>query len=152
MIKEERESVKKDAYKEAMRYIANAKDTLANSGMEGKFYTDAKYVRGASGIAYSGVLVALDALAKIKEIPNPKKGSRKTIDFYRDIVAENKKMLKHLDTVYKNLHLGGYYDGNEDSTVIKSGFESAKELINLIKPAQLPPNPPPKSHKNTFFA
>jgi len=135
MTAKDQEHIKNEQYALAMRYIANAKDTLSNSGLEGKFYTDAKYVRSASGIAYSGVLVALDALAKIKGIPSPKKGRRKTIDFYRDVVAENEKKLHHLDTVYKNLHLSGYYDGNLDSTVIKSDFESAKELINLIKPA-----------------
>jgi len=134
MTVQDQEKTKRKAYAEAMRYMSNAKDALSNSNMEGKFYTDAKYVRGASGIAYSGVLVALDALAETREF-FPNKGSRKTIAFYRDIVADNRKMLNHLDTVYKNLHLGGYYDGNKDSTVIKSGFASAKELINLIKPA-----------------
>jgi hypothetical protein len=134
MVIKSQEHIKQKGYAEAMRYITNAKDFLSNSDIEGNFYTDAKYVRGASGIAYSGVLVALDALAELKGITGPEKGKRKTINFYRDIVAENKKMLKHLDTVYKNLHLSGYYDGNEDSTVIKSGFASAKELISLLQP------------------
>ena len=133
---EAQENIKIDAYKEAMRYIANAKEYLSNSEMEGKFYMDSKYVRGASGIAYSGVLVALDALAELKKIDVLKGEKRKSIVFYRNVVGENKKLLKHLDTVYKNLHLGGYYDGNEDSSVIKSGFESAKELIDLVKPAR----------------
>ena len=129
------EHIRQNGYAEAMRYIANAKKVLSNSGIEDKFYKDAKYVRVASSIAYSGVLVALDALAKLKGVSGPEKGKRKNIDFYRDIVAGNKELLNHLDTVYKNLQLSGYHDGNEDSTVIKSGFASAKELINLIKPS-----------------
>ncbi|MDR0518332.1 MAG: DUF5618 family protein [Fibromonadaceae bacterium] len=134
MTVEEQEPIKQKGYADAMRYIANAKVYLSNSGMDGRFYTDAKYVRGASGIAYSGVLVALDVLAEIKKVPNPKKGSRKSVNFYRDILKDNQKLQTCFDTVYKDLHLSGYYDGNLDSTVIKSGFEIAKELINLIKP------------------
>jgi hypothetical protein len=133
---EEQEPIKQKGYAEAMRYMANAKDDLANSGMDGKLYTDAKYVRKASGIAYSGVLVALDVLAKIKRISNPPKGHRKSVDFYRDILKDNQKLQTYFDTVYKDLHLSGYYDGNLDSSVIKSGFKYAKILIDLIRPRQ----------------
>jgi len=133
---QKQQHIKQEGYEQAMRYMDNAKNCLSNSGIKGKFYTDAKYVRGASGIAYSGVLVALDALAKLRKIDTPKGDRRKSIDFYRSVVADNQKNLKHLDTVYKNLHLGGYYDGNEDSKVIKSGLESAKKLIDLIKPTE----------------
>jgi hypothetical protein len=119
-----------------MRYIANAKDYLQRAGIEGNWYKDKKYVRTACGTAYNGVLEALDVLAKLKGIDFPKGNKRKSIEFYRDILKDNEKLQKYLDIVYKNLHLSGYYDGNLDSAVIKSGFKYAKELIDLIKPAE----------------
>ena len=136
MLAEEQESVKKASYKEAMRYIANAKEVLVKAGIENGIYIDAKYVRMACGTAYSGVLVALDALAELKKMEVPKGEKRKSIAFYRDILSYNQKLQGYLDAVYKNLHLSGYYDGNLDSAVIKSGFRYAKDLIALIRPAQ----------------
>ncbi|GBU23627.1 hypothetical protein R83H12_00243 [Fibrobacteria bacterium R8-3-H12] len=130
---EDQQNTKQKGYSEAMRYIANAKGYLQKAGMDGNLYKDEKYVRSASGTAYSGVLVALEALAKIKGIPNPKKG-RRSVDFYRDILSYNEKFQKYFDVVYKNLHLSGYYDGTLSSGTIKDGFKYAKELINLVKP------------------
>lgn len=52
-------------YKEAMRYVENANETLKLAGKDGKFYIDQKYVRTACGTAYSGILVALDFLFDI---------------------------------------------------------------------------------------
>lgn len=131
---QEQEHIKHVGYTEAMRYIANAKNYLQQAGIDRNVYKDSKYVRTASGTAYSGVLIALEALAKINKFPFPKGDKRKSIEFYRDILSYNDKLQKYLDIVYKNLHLSGYYDGNLDSVVIKSGIKYAKELINLIKP------------------
>ena len=58
MSTEEKNELKKSSYTEAMRYIENAKEALHKAGREGKYYTDAKYVRTASGVAYSGMLLA----------------------------------------------------------------------------------------------
>ena len=51
-----------------MRYIDNARLQLKQAGKEDKFYVDDKYVRSASGIAYSGMLRALDFLFSIKGV------------------------------------------------------------------------------------
>jgi len=131
---EEQQNKKQEGYALAMRYIANAKDYLEKAGMNGDLYKDKKYVRTACGTAYSGVLEALDVVAKLRNVSPPKGNKRKNIEFYRDILSYNKKLQDYLDTVYKNLHLSGYYDGNLDSAVVKSGFRYAKELIDLIKP------------------
>ena len=53
-------------YKESMRYIENAEEDLKLSGKEDKFYKDVKYVQSACGIAYVGMLKALDFLFDIK--------------------------------------------------------------------------------------
>jgi len=44
--------IRENPYKEAMRYIDNARLQLKHAGKEDKFYIDEKYVNQASGIAY----------------------------------------------------------------------------------------------------
>ena len=69
-----------DPYKEALRYIDNAKDNLKLAGKDDQFYEDEKYVKTACGTAYSGALIALDALFEIKKIPTRRR--RKSIEYY----------------------------------------------------------------------
>lgn len=122
----------KSAYQEAMRYIENAKETLKLAGKDGKFFANEKYVKTASGTAYSGALVALDFLFDVKNIP--KKRGRKSIDYYQNNLAKiDKKLLKHLNTAYRVLHLEGYYEGETSISVINSGLDHATSLIDSIK-------------------
>jgi hypothetical protein len=135
MTMQDQEHIKQEGYAEAMRYIANAKDYLQKAGIEGGWYRDKKYVRTACGAAYNGVLEALDAYFKLKKTGCLEVKERKSIDFYREnLVKENKKMLKTLNSAYSILHLSGYYDGVLDMYLIKLGFQRAKEIIDLIKP------------------
>jgi hypothetical protein len=128
----EQEHIKQKGYKEAMRYIANAKDTLKLAGQRGRYYSDPKYVQTACGTAYVGVLVALEYFFKLKKVPLPKVG--KSIDYYRQGLRDYQKIRDALNSAYQTLHLDGYYDGVLDSDVIKIGFARAKEIIDKIKP------------------
>jgi len=130
----EQQHIKQKSYAEAMRYIANAKGYLKTAGKEGLYYKDEKYVRTACGTAYNGTLIALDALLKTKGIEVPK-GKRKSIDFYRDAINKDRKLLNAFNSVYNILHLYGYYDGERHMKVIQSGFEAAIEVINRVKPS-----------------
>ena len=122
-----------DPYKEAMRYIENARKQLDEAGRDGKFYEDEKYVKSASGIAYSGILVALDALFDYKNLP--KKKGRKAIEYYKENLAKiDKKLLNYLNSAYNVLHLEGYYSGEKKINVIEEGFDSAITIINSLKP------------------
>ncbi len=140
MTVQEQEHIRQKGYALAMRYIANAKDSLKKAGRNGIYFKDSKYVSSASGIAYKGVLVALDTWLELKGIELPKtKPSRKergkTIDFYRENLAKlDKKLLQDLNMVYDILHLLGYYDGFLSVKVINEGFEIAGMIINRIKP------------------
>ena len=130
----EQQDLKEKSYTEAIRYMDNAKDTLRKAGKENNFYNDKKYVSSACGIAYRGVLIALDAYLKMKDIKEPKK-RRKSIEFYESNISKlDKKMLKHLDTVYGVLHIEGYYECILDSRVIAAGFDNAYQIIDKIKP------------------
>ncbi len=130
----------KDGYEEAVRYMNNAKALLKNAKRDGRYYEDSKYVSSASGVAYKGVLVALDKWLSLKgvEVPDNAGGkkNRKSIEFYRDNIARlDKKLLKDLNGVYDSLHLYGYYDGTLLATTIDEGFKIANEIIERIKPA-----------------
>jgi hypothetical protein len=141
MIREGQEHIKEKGYAHATRYIANAKETLKRAGRDGRYFEDSKYVSSASGVAYKGVLVALDCWLSLKGVEVPKnragKKNRKSIEFYRDNIAKlDKKLLRDLNGVYEALHLFGYYDGILLTGVIDDGFAIANEIIERIKPAQ----------------
>ena len=133
----EQETVKEKYYSEAIRYMDNAKEYLKKAKKEGDIYRDPKYVRTACGVAYSGVLIALDGFLILKGIHTPdRKKVRKSIEYYQSHITKiDKKMLDYLNITYKILHLYGYYDGIEDAIVVKRGFENAYTLIEKIKPA-----------------
>ena len=139
---QEQERTKERYYSEAIRYMDNAKECLQKAKKEGKFYNDPKYVKMACGTAYSGVLTALDGFLLLKGVEKPKGKNRKSIEYYHDHLGKlDRKMLNYLNSVYKTLHLWGYYDGIERADIVKAGFEDAYTLIEKIKPSNGTPRP-----------
>ncbi|MDR3219696.1 MAG: DUF5618 family protein [Dysgonamonadaceae bacterium] len=135
MSNEEQLKIKQKSYTEAMRYMHNAKETLQKAGKEDNYYNDRKYVKTACGIAYNGVLIALDTYLLLKGIAKTK--GRKSIEYYCEQISKlDKKMLRQVNNAYEILHLSGYYDGIQDAIVVKRGFDEAYELIDRIKPMQ----------------
>jgi hypothetical protein len=133
---EEQQALKQKNYREAIRYMDNAKEALQKADKEGKYYREAKYVRMACGTAYSGVLVALDAYLALKGIELPKR-KRRSIDFYTlNIAKTDGKLLQYVNDVYGILHLSGYYDGILNASVLNEGFDAAAKIIDKIKPMQ----------------
>ncbi len=122
----------KCAYKESLRYIENARANLALAGKDDRFYADVKYVQTASGIAYLGMLKALDYLFEKRNIP--KKRGRKSIEYYQMNLAKlDKKLLNHLNNEYTILHIEGNYGGITNIKAIESGFDDAISIIDYIK-------------------
>ncbi|MBM2816614.1 MAG: hypothetical protein HW421_3376 [Ignavibacteria bacterium] len=120
-------------YQEAMRYIDNAELQLKQAGKEDKFYVDEKYVKSACGIAYLGILKALDILFDIKQVQ--KKRGKKSIEYYQSNLSNlDKKLLNNLNSAYNVLNLEGYYRGEKSIKVIEDGFDSAVSIINSLKP------------------
>jgi len=137
MSREEQQEVKQKCYSEAMRYMDNAKENLQKARKEDNFYQDRKYVRAACGIAYSGVLVAMDGYLTLKGFEKPKGRKRKSIEYYQERVGQiDRKLLNYLNSAYDTLHLSGYYDGNLNAKVVNAGFDVAYEIIEKIKPMQ----------------
>ena len=134
MIPKDQNKIRTTYYNEAVRYMENARETLKKAGKEDRFYKDEKYVKTACGIAYNGVLKALDGYLLLKGIE--KKKGRKDIEYYQDAVAAiDRKLLNYINSAYMILHLHGYYDGVKDAMVIAEGFNLAFSIIDKIKPA-----------------
>lgn len=113
---------------EANRYLENAKEILSSKAKkEDGYYQDKKYIKMAGHTAYSGVLVALDAVL-------PQKKGRKSIEWYKEEVSKlDKKILNQLDTVYEQLHLVMGYDGQGKESIIKEGFKDAEKIIQWVE-------------------
>ncbi|MCL1947253.1 MAG: DUF5618 family protein [Chitinivibrionia bacterium] len=125
-----------EEYTEAVRYMDNAKEALQKAKkIDDGYYKDKKYVRAACGIAYLGVLVAIDAWFKIKDVALPSKNKQKSIEYYTTNIAKlDKKMLSLFNTAYDILHLVGYYRGITSVKAISAGFDAAYDVIDKIKP------------------
>ncbi len=127
-----------DNYKEAYRYIDNAKEILRTKAKKkGKFYDDAKYVRMACNTAYSGLLIALNDYFLQKGIQFPKpKGKRHqslNVDFYlKNLGKINKTKLKEFNSAYNYLHLLGGYDGDLIVNTSKTGIDLAQSVIDWV--------------------
>ena len=122
----------KTVYLEAMRYIANAKETLEKAGIQDGMYKDVKYVQTASGTAYNGVLIAIDEYLKRKEGLKFKK-PKSIEDYMLRLRKQNKSLVRLLNDVYDDLHLAGYYHGTRSISTIKTGISKAKQIIEHIK-------------------
>ena len=122
--------VQKNPIKEAERYLDNAKQILTEKAIkDGAYYSDPKYVKMAGHTAWSGVLVALDAVTDVRK--NIKKGARVDIKDYQNAVAKkDKKMPKQLQAAYETLHLYLGYDGNLRYAIVQDGLKQGKEIVS----------------------
>lgn len=123
--------------KEPVRYLENAKELLRKSPIEGNRYADEKYVKSACGVAYLGVLKAIEehllkkGLTK-KELPKKVEEYRKALQKY--ISIHNGKLLKEFDDLYDELHIAGYYRGMLHRVdVVRGALKGAKEFIEKLK-------------------
>jgi hypothetical protein len=114
---------------EAKRYLNNAREILREKARkEDGYYQDKKYVKLAGHAAYTGVLVALDALF------DEKSKKRKDVDWYKERLSKmDKKVLNAFNGAYDTLHLAMGYDGNPISDVSKAGLEAAESIINWVE-------------------
>ena len=130
----EQAEIKAKYYNEAIRYMDNAKEVLKKAGKDDDYYSDDKYVKMATGTAYNGVLKALDGYFILKEVKPVKKGSRANRQYYeKNLAVLDKKLLKYYETVYRVLHLEGYYEGETYVPTIQSGMLAAYQIIEKIK-------------------
>ena len=82
----------KDPIAEARRYVENARKTLSENGeldIETKLYQDEKYVRAAGNYLWLGVLMALDAVFKVRK----DRRTRVDINAYLEAVGKRDRKL-----------------------------------------------------------
>lgn len=126
-------------HKEAVRYMDNAKELLGRSPIKDNTYTDVKYIKSACGVAYLGVLKAIDDYLlryglTDKELPQSVEGYRKALQ--KHVSTHNGKLLTVFEAIYRELHIAGYYRGNLRNTgTVKESFKAAKEFIEKIRAA-----------------
>ena len=123
--------------REAMRYLNNAKEMLRSAPIEDDIYTDIKPIQEACSTAYLAVLKAIDEYliqrgVSEKELPQ-------SVDEYREMIRKylsirNGKLAREFETIYKALHIAGYYRGLLDNVdMVKDAFKVAKAFIEKIK-------------------
>lgn len=126
---------KKELIKEAKRYLANGKETIAKSPIEGKLYVDEKYVREGAGIAYLAALKAIDGYLVGKGISKDK--LPKSIEEYwamkKKYIPHNGKFSQSLTIAYKTLHIAAYYQGLNTISNVKEGMQAVKEIITMLE-------------------
>nr|WP_295929659.1 DUF5618 family protein [uncultured Dyadobacter sp.] len=113
---------------EAKRYIDNARGFLRdNARKENGVYRDTKYVKIAGHTAYSGVLIALDAVL-------PEKGSRKSVEWYqKELTATDKRVLSSFMNAYHHLHIGMGYDGDPNAKMANIALQDAERIIHWVE-------------------
>ena len=120
----------KNPIQEAERYLSNARNILSKkAGKDGDYYNDSKYVKLAGHAAWCGVLVALDAVLKVKD--NLKKGQRLEFKDYQEAMSKkDKKMNAPLKVAYDLLHKSLSYDGILKYSVVQDSLLQAKLIID----------------------
>lgn len=116
-----------DSISEARRHLVNAKEILSEKAkkQDGR-YQDKKYIKMAGHTAYTGVLLALDAL-----LGNKKSNARKSVEWYQlELSKLDKKVMGSFADAYEILHLSMGYDGAQNAKVIAIGFQAAENIIN----------------------
>jgi hypothetical protein len=123
--------------KEAVRYLDNAKEILGKSAIENGQYLDDKYVKSACGVAYLGVLKAIDELLLWKGMS--KKELPKKVDEYRKalqkhVSVHDGKLVRQFENIYDELHIAGYYRGILHSvSIVKAALRSAENFVKKIR-------------------
>jgi len=118
---------------EALWYLKNARQLIKQSPIEDNRYTDIKYVREACGTAYLAILKAIDERLLSKGFTE--KEMPQSVEEYRSVLAKhisihNGKLLGQFSTLYKELHIAGYYRGLiEEVNVLKEIFKTAGTFI-----------------------
>jgi hypothetical protein len=119
-----------DNITEAYRHLENAQEILSKKAKkEDNYYTDKKYVKMAGHTAYTGVLMALDAI-----MPTTKKANRRDVNDYRQYLAKiDKKALNKFNILYEQFHLSLGYDGSATFDQVTGAFKVYTDLVAWIE-------------------
>ena len=116
--------------REAERYLQNARQLLSDKAeKDGDFYNDRKYVRMAGNTAWTGVLLALDAVLNVRR--GMKSKQRPEFRDYLDAISKKDgKMTRPLLGAYESLHKTPGYDGNPTYKIVQNSLDLAKIMVD----------------------
>ena len=123
--------------KEALRFYENARELLKRGkpDYEIGIYMDIKYVQEAFGALWLAILKAIDyrlltAGLDFQKLPQNKKEYDIAL---KKLKVYNGKLKTKFDSLWKIIHVSGYYRGNiDDIKMIKDAFRSAKGFIDYL--------------------
>ncbi|MBF0466384.1 MAG: DUF5618 family protein [Nitrospirae bacterium] len=127
---------------EAFRYLANAREILSKSSIEGNIYLDKKPVREAFGTAYLAILEAINEY--LLEHGISEKKLPKSVDGYREalqkhVAIHNGKLMREFNSLYDALHIAGYYRGLlTETNAVKEYLKATELFIKKIIPQAAP--------------
>jgi len=121
-------------FDEAIRYYKNAKEILNSARIEYNLYKDTKPVAEASSICYLGVLKAINGYLILRginedELPQSYPGYLKLLSQY---LVHDGKVRASFTGAYQILHILGYYRERTDVSVLKTGFQRARFVIEHL--------------------
>ncbi len=121
---------------ESQRYLENAWEVLKNAPVQEGIYTDVKYVKTACGVAYLGVLEAINDYLISRGFL--KKKLPKSVEAYRQALRRylspyDGRLLDMFESIYDELHIGGYYRGTLRSVkAVQAALETAERFIQKL--------------------
>lgn len=121
---------------ESRRYLENAWEILKNAPVQEGIYTDVKYVKTACGVAYLGVLEAINDYLMSRGFL--KKKLPKSVEAYREALRKylspyDGRLLQMFESIYEELHISGYYRGGLRSVkAVQGALETAERFIQKL--------------------
>ena len=120
----------KNLIEESRRYVDNARTVLrdkAKLDVESNRYEDEKYVRSAGHYLWHAILLALDAVFKVRD----DRRTRVNIDDYLKAIGKrDRKLLAWVNSGYNIAHLYMGYDGELSKGVSDDGIRVVNDIIN----------------------
>jgi len=120
----------KHPIREAERYLQNARQILSEKAeKDGDYYNDSKYVKMAGHTAWTGVLVALDAVLQVRS--GMKHRQRPEFkDYEAAMEKKDSKMTRPLLVAYVSLLRVMGYDGNPRYNIVQDSLDQAKMILD----------------------
>jgi len=129
--------------KEIIRYYDNADKQMSASPIEGKYYTDKKYTRSATGILYLGYLFVLDSFLQLKNIYPKNRENKSYYESHFTKIPELPNLKSEFSFIYNKLHIEGYYnsenvnflveDWKKCKLIFKNSLEQLKKKAKSLK-------------------
>ena len=113
---------------EIIRYLDNSAETILKSSIEGKYYTDMKYTRVATGTLYLGYLFILDGFLQLKNIYPKNRENKSYYESHFTKIPELPNLKSEFSFIYNKLHIEGYYN-SENVNFLVEDWKKCKQIF-----------------------